>query len=67
GGTTELTLACRDRPGAREAADALLTDIAEAVRPGYRPQRDRPRRGGPEPAAAPPGPRPPVAERPVRG
>ncbi|MEU6056662.1 hypothetical protein [Streptomyces sp. NPDC047097] len=34
GDTTELTLACRDRPGAREAADALLTDIAEAVRPG---------------------------------
>ncbi|MFF8832026.1 hypothetical protein [Streptomyces sp. NPDC015131] len=38
GGTTELTLACRDRPGARDAAGSLLTDIAEALDP---------RRGGP--------------------
>ncbi|WP_156725748.1 hypothetical protein [Streptomyces apocyni] len=33
GDTTELTLSCRDRPGARETADSLLTDIAEALRP----------------------------------
>ncbi|MEU8627373.1 hypothetical protein [Streptomyces sp. NPDC048669] len=32
GDSTELTLACRDRPGAREKAGALLDDIAEALR-----------------------------------
>ncbi|MEV4868851.1 hypothetical protein [Streptomyces syringium] len=32
GDTTELTLSCRDRPGARETADSLLTDVAEALR-----------------------------------
>ncbi|MFD6420624.1 hypothetical protein [Streptomyces sp. NPDC060198] len=31
GDSTELTLACRDRPGAREKAEALLDDIAEAL------------------------------------
>ncbi|PZT75496.1 hypothetical protein [Streptomyces sp. AC1-42W] len=34
GGETELTLACRDRPGAREKAGALLDDIAEALTAG---------------------------------
>ncbi|SPE53922.1 hypothetical protein SNS2_2339 [Streptomyces netropsis] len=31
GDTTELTLSCRDRPGARETAGSLLTDVAEAL------------------------------------
>ncbi|WP_328720726.1 hypothetical protein OHT52_15435 [Streptomyces sp. NBC_00247] len=31
GDSTELTLACRDRPGAREKAEALLDDVAEAL------------------------------------
>lgn len=34
GDSTELTLACRDRSGAREKAGALLDDIAEALRSG---------------------------------
>lgn len=34
GDDTELTLACRDRPGAREKAGTLLDDIAEALRSG---------------------------------
>lgn len=33
GATTELTLSCRARPGAREKADALLDDIADALTP----------------------------------
>lgn len=42
GGTTELTLSCRDRPGAREAADSLLTDIAEALSPASTGRESRP-------------------------
>lgn len=34
GAETELTLACRDRPGAREKASELLDDIAEALTAG---------------------------------
>ncbi|TRV80413.1 hypothetical protein FKN01_06590 [Streptomyces sp. 130] len=34
GDDTELTLACRDRPGAGEKAGTLLDDIAEALRSG---------------------------------
>ncbi|MFC8728376.1 hypothetical protein [Streptomyces bacillaris] len=31
GATTELTLSCRNRPGAREKAEELLTDMAKAL------------------------------------
>ncbi|AWK07590.1 hypothetical protein DDQ41_00120 [Streptomyces spongiicola] len=31
GNSTELTLACRNRPGAREAAEALLDDVEDAL------------------------------------
>ncbi|MGP3753859.1 hypothetical protein B046DRAFT_01830 [Streptomyces sp. LamerLS-316] len=34
GDSTELTLACRDRPGAREKAGTLLDDITEALHSG---------------------------------
>ncbi|GFH38408.1 hypothetical protein [Streptomyces pacificus] len=35
GDSTELTLACRNRPGAREAAEALLDDVANALGDAY--------------------------------